>query len=449
MGLFSSKKSATSPPAVTPTWTFGERPSWMVDGIQASLFYGPETLDVVGESFRQEELWSLAGALAGVKRGGEVRAEVVALLVAEAGNPYDSNAVAVWIAGLQVGYISRESAPEIRRALLRLQVEKGGPIGVQGHIVGGGPGRENLGVFLDFDPADFGMAWIGTHASDHVRTGLSQAAGQTRTQHHRWDIVWDGGESPRHIADLRALLDTDSDPVFRHFVFAAVEDAFYRGREIGPEYLEQYDMTCEAHFSELPSTRAALKATLGVIPVVDTFRQAAIRWQKAHDFERSLTWATRGLDFYGDEPERAEEIVDLQKRAARCRNRMEPQPARNVSHARTASVAATEWEALTCQTCGKTFERARTRGRKPLECPDCRGGGKSTEAAQASLGPGPLTFQTPSAIGGDEALTPIAAPAPGPSMAYLPAAGWYSDPERAELWRYWDGRQWTANTAPK
>ena len=29
-------------------------------------------------------------------------------------------------------------------------------------------------------------------------------------------------------------------------------------------------------------------------------------------------------------------------------------------------------EKLVCQTCGRSFERVRTRGRKPLQCPDCR-----------------------------------------------------------------------------
>jgi phage FluMu protein Com len=29
------------------------------------------------------------------------------------------------------------------------------------------------------------------------------------------------------------------------------------------------------------------------------------------------------------------------------------------------------FETLTCASCGRTFERSRTRGRKPLKCPDC------------------------------------------------------------------------------
>ena len=33
---------------------------------------------------------------------------------------------------------------------------------------------------------------------------------------------------------------------------------------------------------------------------------------------------------------------------------------------------ATKMEALTCQVCGKTFERQSVKGRKPLECPSCR-----------------------------------------------------------------------------
>ena len=36
--------------------------------------------------------------------------EVYAVLVAEPDNPYDANAVSVWVKGLKVGYLSREDA---------------------------------------------------------------------------------------------------------------------------------------------------------------------------------------------------------------------------------------------------------------------------------------------------------------------------------------------------
>ena len=38
-----------------------ERPAWMVDGMRATLLEGHETLDVVGGSLYQDNLWQLAG----------------------------------------------------------------------------------------------------------------------------------------------------------------------------------------------------------------------------------------------------------------------------------------------------------------------------------------------------------------------------------------------------
>jgi len=80
-------------------------------------------------------------------------------MVAEDDNPYDANAVALWIQGLKVGYLSRENALRFRPGLLALQDAEGMAIALSGVIVGGGiredgPGR--LGVFLRYDPADFG-----------------------------------------------------------------------------------------------------------------------------------------------------------------------------------------------------------------------------------------------------------------------------------------------------
>ena len=74
-----------------------ERPDWMRDGAKAALLEGDRDLEVVGESFYQDSLWRLAVA----RRGEPVRVEITAVLVAEDGNPYDSNAIAVWIDGLR------------------------------------------------------------------------------------------------------------------------------------------------------------------------------------------------------------------------------------------------------------------------------------------------------------------------------------------------------------
>jgi hypothetical protein len=131
------------------------RPPRIRDGVAAMVLGGHEDLEVVGESHYQENLWRLASP----RRPGErVRCPVHASLVAEDGNPYDANAVAVWVQGLKVGHLSRDDARRYRPGLLDQQDRHGQPIALAGVITDGGiredgPGR--LGVFLRHDPADF------------------------------------------------------------------------------------------------------------------------------------------------------------------------------------------------------------------------------------------------------------------------------------------------------
>jgi hypothetical protein len=152
-----------------------QRPDWMRDGAKAALLEGDRALEVVGESFFQDNLWRLAA----VRRGEPVRMEITAVLVAEDGNPYDSNAIAVWIDGLEIGHLSRESACAYRPGLLALQRAHRMPIALTGVIVGGGPrddGPGRLGVFLRHDPEDFGLRLQSSSAREStVSTGPADA----------------------------------------------------------------------------------------------------------------------------------------------------------------------------------------------------------------------------------------------------------------------------------
>lgn len=157
MNLFRHHDRQASEGAVQEgTSRIGERPAWMRDGAKAALLEGDRDLEVVGESFYQDNLWRLA-----VARPGEpVHLEITAVLVAEDDNPHDSNAIAVWIDGLEVGHLSRDNAYAYRPGLLALQRAHQMPIALTGVITGGGlrddgPGR--LGVFLRHDPEDFGL----------------------------------------------------------------------------------------------------------------------------------------------------------------------------------------------------------------------------------------------------------------------------------------------------
>jgi hypothetical protein len=102
-----------------------QRPSWMRNGAQVVLLDGDEDQEVVGESYYQDHLWQLAGAQPGAQR---VREDIYAVLVGEDNNPYDPNAVAVWISGLKVGHLSRENAQRYRPGLLAQQAALGRPI---------------------------------------------------------------------------------------------------------------------------------------------------------------------------------------------------------------------------------------------------------------------------------------------------------------------------------
>ena len=100
---------------------------------------GSEDVEVVGESFYQDNLWKLAGGRS--QSGERVRQEISAMLVAEVGNPYDANAVAVWINGRKVGHLSREIARLYRPGLLALQDTHHKPVAVSGVIAGDSIGR--------------------------------------------------------------------------------------------------------------------------------------------------------------------------------------------------------------------------------------------------------------------------------------------------------------------
>jgi hypothetical protein len=106
----------------------------MRDGMKVELCEGREDLEVVGEASYQDNLWRIVGGRH--SPDGRVREEAYAVLAAEPDNPYDANAVAVWIQGLKVGYLSREDARRYRPGLLALEQQHGKPIALAGVIAG-------------------------------------------------------------------------------------------------------------------------------------------------------------------------------------------------------------------------------------------------------------------------------------------------------------------------
>lgn len=74
---------------------------------------GEFSFEIVGESHYQDALEAICGG----KTKNSIERYCVAYLLPEPDNPYDRNAVAVYINGLQVGYIDRQSARHMSKAM--------------------------------------------------------------------------------------------------------------------------------------------------------------------------------------------------------------------------------------------------------------------------------------------------------------------------------------------
>jgi len=357
---------STSPPAVQQ---------------QILVLGGRETLEVVGESHYQDVLWRCVGG----DRGERVRHPVQVVLAHQPENPFDGNAIAVLIDSEVVGYLSREDAALYLPGLRALTEHHGCAIGLRGHIVGGGrrpDGRGMLGVFLDHDPTDFGL--LASHVSGigRLRTGLSEAIASDLDD-DRYDLSWLdrlSGDAVQDIVTLRRLLANERDPIDRHFMLVELAESLYKSRDALASALDEFDEACEQHHAEMGIIRPALVDKFGRTPVVDMYRQAAIRCQKARDWGKAETWAERGLAFYGTDAARPEVVEDLRKRLAHAQAKMAAAAADRTRTEPTTRRAAVEpaIETLVCAACGSSFQRPRTRGRKPRRCPACRAAARAS-----------------------------------------------------------------------
>ncbi|HUB42361.1 MAG TPA: hypothetical protein VMA72_26210 [Streptosporangiaceae bacterium] len=307
------------------------RPAWMREGsMRATLLEGFEDLEVIGESHFQHNLWRILGGRHKVEV--HVRMDIYAMLLAEEGNPYDANAVWVWIDGMQVGHLQRDDARSLRPGLIALQGQHGTPIALQGVIVGGGvrqdgPGR--LGVFLNYDHEDFGQPDASYTFDDapYVDARLRRALGDevARSKDCPYSLTWMHGletDDMHAIRELRKALTVEIDPIGRHFTYAELEAALYRCRDVFASALDEYDQACRRHDAEMDSIRPACMAVWGKVPLAELYKQMAIRQQKAHDFAQALWWAERGLAVYGEDAARPEAVEDLRKRAAGYRAKL-------------------------------------------------------------------------------------------------------------------------------
>jgi hypothetical protein len=90
------------------------------------------TFEVVGEVHRQDALDAICGGKC--EDGHDL--EVTAQLLLIEGNPYDPNAVGVFVNTQLVGYVPRDVAPHMRSEILRLSPDER-PVTCDAKIVGG------------------------------------------------------------------------------------------------------------------------------------------------------------------------------------------------------------------------------------------------------------------------------------------------------------------------
>jgi hypothetical protein len=122
---------------------------------------------------------------------------------------------------------------------------------------------------------------------------------------------------------LQSLLETEREPIDRHYMLCELEHRLYRSRAISPSALDQFDSVCRQHDAEMKVIRPALLDKFGVIPVIEMYRQAVIRCHKAKLWRAARESAELGIAIYGDEPARPEVVDDLHKRVAYATAKLE------------------------------------------------------------------------------------------------------------------------------
>jgi hypothetical protein len=70
-----------------------------------------------------------------------------------------------------------------------------------------------------------------------------------------------------------------------------LEEELYKSRDLSADLLTEYDSVCRQHDFEMDVMRAALYDKFKCVPLLDTYRQMAVRQQKAGDYDQALWWA--------------------------------------------------------------------------------------------------------------------------------------------------------------
>jgi hypothetical protein len=313
-------------------------------------------LNVVrGESRRQAVL----SALCGEPRRQGYLVPVEANLRREPKNPVDKHAVRIEIQGEHVGYLARELAAQLSPALDKANCRE---FAVAAIIRGGSRRAQSLGVRL----------WLGRRLSPGPEIQLDDSF----SDHSEFLTSWppyegEGDDSPaaatkasgfhilavlespilpsgelvpeiktgasRHtgrkpqidlnnplftIKSSREFLEVEREPVDRHFAFSQLEESLYKCRKLISGALDDFEKTCEQHHSEMNVIRPALITSFGAIPMLPLYHQMAIMKAKAKDYGGAIRWCERGLEAYGNDALRREDVRDLKQRLAKLNQKL-------------------------------------------------------------------------------------------------------------------------------
>lgn len=89
-------------------------------------------------------------------------------------------------------------------------------------------------------------------------------------------------------------------------MYCELEERLYKSRDAFTSALDDYDQACTSHDMEMDGIRKALFVKFGAVPLLDTYRQMAVRHQKAKNWAEALRWAQRGMALYGEDAARPE-----------------------------------------------------------------------------------------------------------------------------------------------
>ena len=235
-----------------------------------------------------------------------------------------------------------------------------------------------LGVFLDHNPADFGLRPSQITHIGELRTGFSQAVA-TDLEDDSYDLSCTSICQAARRLMTSSFSGSSSRPRTTRSTgtssLAQLSKCLYSARDGLASALDEFDAVCAQHDTEMARIRPALYDKFGSVPVIEMYRQAAIRCQKAHDWRQMRFWAARGLAVYGSEAarpgssRRSRQASRVRRREDRLRLRPSTRGACGAPGRHSIRDNRSHYETLVCSDCGADFQRVRSRGRKPPTMP--------------------------------------------------------------------------------